>query len=174
MFPNSEITSVEDDQVGLGASVSISDSLVPIDEGSNLPKEISNDVGETCTKEVEEEEVELDNLFFEDSSAWEVVAPEVLKQQKIENLSHDGYGHLLGNIDDVWKKVRCSYTIFKRRNRLLLLLTVIMIMLRFMFIILGLFFLAWLWTSRLELDMSSQIQLASPPCFSKVSCAFQF
>jgi ATP-dependent RNA helicase DHX29 len=34
-----------------------------------------------------------------------------LKQQKIEELSHDGYGHLLGNIDDVWKKVMPSYTI---------------------------------------------------------------
>ncbi|CAM0904618.1 unnamed protein product [Alopecurus aequalis] len=104
VFPNSGIESVEDGQIGLSATVTISDSLVHIDEGSNLQKEISKDVGETCTKEVEEEEVELDNLFFEDSSAWEVVAPEVLKQQKIDNLSHDGYGHLLGNIDDVWKK----------------------------------------------------------------------
>lgn len=112
VLPNSEIASVEDGQIGLGASENKSPSLVHIDEGSNLQKEVPKNAGETCTKEVEEEEVELDNLFFEDSSAWEVVAPEILKQQQIEKLSHDGYGHLLGNIDDVWKKVRCSYMIF--------------------------------------------------------------
>lgn len=104
VIPDSEIANVEGGQVGLDASGNVSDILVHIDEGSNLQKEITKDVGETCTKEAAEEEVELDNLFFEDSSTWEVVAPEILKQQKIEKLSHDGYGHLLGNIDDVWKK----------------------------------------------------------------------
>ncbi|VAH47845.1 unnamed protein product [Triticum turgidum subsp. durum] len=108
VLPNSEIASVEDGQIGLGASENKSPSLVHIDEGSNLQKEVPKNAGETCTKEVEEEEVELDNLFFEDSSAWEVVAPEILKQQQIEKLSHDGYGHLLGNIDDVWKKGDCG------------------------------------------------------------------
>uniref|UniRef100_A0A453BZZ0 ATP-dependent RNA helicase DHX29 DSRM-like domain-containing protein n=2 Tax=Aegilops tauschii subsp. strangulata TaxID=200361 RepID=A0A453BZZ0_AEGTS len=108
VLPNSEIASVEDGQIDLGASENKSPSLVHIDEGSNLQKEVPKNAGETCTKEVEEEEVELDNLFFEDSSAWEVVAPEILKQQQIEKLSHDGYGHLLGNIDDVWKKGDCG------------------------------------------------------------------
>ncbi|KAM0916755.1 hypothetical protein ACQ4PT_010076 [Festuca glaucescens] len=103
VVPDSETANVEGCQVGLGASGNVSDSLVHIDEGSNLQTEIPKDVGETCTKEAEEE-VELDNLFFEDSSTWEEVAPEILKQQKIEKLSHDGYGHLLGNIDDIWKK----------------------------------------------------------------------
>jgi uncharacterized membrane protein (DUF485 family) len=173
VVPDSETVNVEGCQVGLGASGNVSDSLVHIDEGSNLQTEIPKDVGETCTKEAEEE-VELDNLFFEDSSTWEEVAPEILKQQKIEKLSHDGYGHLLGNIDDIWKKVMRSYTIFMRRNHLLLLLSVIIILLLFIFIVLGLFCLAWLWTSRLELDMSCQIQLVSPLCFSKVAWAFQF
>nr|CAB3484538.1 unnamed protein product [Digitaria exilis] len=77
-----------------------------VDEGSDSKKEIPKDVTETCTKETEEEEVELGNMFFEDSSAWDAVAPEILKQQQIEKLSHDGYGHLLGNIDDIWKKVQ--------------------------------------------------------------------
>ncbi|VAH32463.1 unnamed protein product [Triticum turgidum subsp. durum] len=108
VLPNSEIASVEDGQIDLGASENKSPSLVHIDEGSNLQKEVPKNAGETCTKEVEEEEVELDNLFFEDSSAWEVVAPEILRQQQIEKLSHDGYGHLLGNIDDVWKKGDCG------------------------------------------------------------------
>lgn len=116
MFSNSEIANVKGDQIDFGATGNKSDSLVHIDEGSNLQKAIPKDVGETCTKEVEEEEVELDNLFFEDSSAWEAVAPEISKQQKIEKLSHDGYGHLLGNIDDIWKKVMCFYTIFILRN----------------------------------------------------------
>ncbi|KAM0873348.1 hypothetical protein ACQ4PT_038144 [Festuca glaucescens] len=104
VVPDSETANVKGCQVGLGASGNVSDSLVQIDEGSNLENEIPKDVGETCTKEAEEEEVELDSLFFEDSSTWEVVAPEILKQQKIDKLSHDGYGHLLGNIDDIWKK----------------------------------------------------------------------
>ncbi|KAM3367500.1 hypothetical protein ACQJBY_016223 [Aegilops geniculata] len=108
VLPNLEIASVEDGQIDLGASENKSPSLVHIDEGSNLQKEVPKNAGETCTKEVEEEEVELDNLFFEDSSAWEVVAPEIFKQQQIEKLSHDGYGHLLGNIDDVWKKGDCG------------------------------------------------------------------
>jgi ATP-dependent RNA helicase DHX29 len=111
VFPDSETANVDGGQVGLGASGNVTDTLVHIDEESNLQKELPKDVEETCTKEAEEEEVELDNLFFEDSSTWEVVAPEILKQQKIEELSHDGYGHLLGNIDDVWKKVMRSYTI---------------------------------------------------------------
>nr|CAB3487075.1 unnamed protein product [Digitaria exilis] len=89
-----------------GATESKSHSLGNVDEGSDSKKEIPKDVIETCTKETEEEEVELDNMFFEDSSAWDAVAPEILKQQQIEKLSHDGYGHLLGNIDDIWKKVQ--------------------------------------------------------------------
>ncbi|XP_062225671.1 DExH-box ATP-dependent RNA helicase DExH7, chloroplastic isoform X2 [Phragmites australis] len=101
---NSETAKVEGDHNDLEATENKSDSLVNIDEGSDLQKAIPKDAGETCTKETEQEEVELDNLFFEDSSAWEAVAPEILKQQKIEKLSHDGYGHLLGNIDDIWKK----------------------------------------------------------------------
>lgn len=104
VFSNSEIANVKGDQIDFGATGNKSDSLVHIDQGSNSQKAIPKDVGKTCTKEVEEEEVELDNLFFEDSSAWEAVAPEISKQQKIEKLSHDGYGHLLGNIDDIWKK----------------------------------------------------------------------
>jgi hypothetical protein len=51
-------------------------------------------------------------LNFEDSSAWEAVAPEILKQQQIEKLSYDGWGHLLGNIDDIWKKVQVLFPFF--------------------------------------------------------------
>ncbi|KAL6650601.1 hypothetical protein ACP70R_009526 [Stipagrostis hirtigluma subsp. patula] len=101
---NSETVNVEGGENDLGATENTSDSLVNIDEGSDMQKAIPKDVSQTCTKEIEEEEVELDNLFFEDSSAWEAVAPDILKQQKLEKLSHDGYGHLLGNIDDIWKK----------------------------------------------------------------------
>ncbi|KAF8762551.1 hypothetical protein HU200_009326 [Digitaria exilis] len=101
---NSETANVEGGQNDLGATESKSHSLGNVDEGSDSKKEIPKDVIETCTKETEEEEVELDNMFFEDSSAWDAVAPEILKQQQIEKLSHDGYGHLLGNIDDIWKK----------------------------------------------------------------------
>lgn len=109
---NSETAKVDGDHNDLEATENKSDSLVNIDEGSDLQKAIPKDAGETCMKETEQEEVELDNLFFEDSSAWEAVAPEILKQQKIEKLSHDGYGHLLGNIDDIWKKVKCFYFFF--------------------------------------------------------------
>ncbi|CAL5067816.1 unnamed protein product [Urochloa decumbens] len=101
---NSETANVEGGQNDLGITEKKSDSLGNIDEGPNLKKGIPKDVVDTCTKEIEEEEVELGNMFFEDSSAWDAVAPEILKQQKIEKLSHDGYGHLLGNIDDIWKK----------------------------------------------------------------------
>ncbi|KAF8714746.1 hypothetical protein HU200_027269 [Digitaria exilis] len=101
---NSETENVEGSQNDLGATESKSHSLGNVDEGSDSKKEIPKDVTETCTKETEEEEVELGNMFFEDSSAWDAVAPEILKQQQIEKLSHDGYGHLLGNIDDIWKK----------------------------------------------------------------------
>uniref|UniRef100_A0A0E0P9C1 Probable ATP-dependent RNA helicase spindle-E n=1 Tax=Oryza rufipogon TaxID=4529 RepID=A0A0E0P9C1_ORYRU len=104
VFPNSDIANAEGDLVDSGATGKKCESPVHMDGGSSLEKKMSKDVDETSTKEVEEEEVELDNLFFEDSSAWEAVAPEILKQQKIEKLSHDGYGHLLGNIDDIWKK----------------------------------------------------------------------
>ncbi|KAG8082024.1 hypothetical protein GUJ93_ZPchr0014g47167 [Zizania palustris] len=98
VFSNSDIANVEGGQIDSDSAGKKIDSPAHMDEG----KKISKDVDETLTKEVEE--VELDNLFFEDSSAWEAVAPEILKQQKIEKLSHDGYGHLLGNIDDIWKK----------------------------------------------------------------------
>jgi len=101
---NSETANVEGGQNDLGVAENNSDSPGNIDEGSDLQKGTPKDVVETCTKVIEEEEVELDGMFFEDSSAWDAVAPEILKQQKIEKLSHDGYGHLLGNIDDIWKK----------------------------------------------------------------------
>jgi len=101
---NSETANVEGVQNDLEASEKRSESLGNIDEGSDLKKAIPKDIDKTCTNEVDEEVVELDNMFFEDSSAWEAVAPEILKQQQIEKLSLDGYGHLLGNIDDIWKK----------------------------------------------------------------------
>ncbi|ONM17402.1 DExH-box ATP-dependent RNA helicase DExH7, chloroplastic isoform X2 [Zea mays] len=101
---NSETANVEGVQNDLEASEERSESLGNIDEGSDLKKEIPKDIDKTCAKEVDEEVIELDNMFFEDSSAWEAVAPEILKQQQIEKLSHDGYGHLIGNIDDIWKK----------------------------------------------------------------------
>ncbi|GJN02913.1 hypothetical protein PR202_ga20305 [Eleusine coracana subsp. coracana] len=101
---NPESENVEAGHNDSGATENKSDNLVNIDDGSGLQKAVPKDVTETCTKETEEEEVELDNLFFEDSSAWDAVAPEILKQQKLEKLAHDGYGHLLGNIDDIWKK----------------------------------------------------------------------
>ena len=106
---NSETTNVEGSQNDLGVAENNSDSLGNIDEGSDLKKGTPKDVVETCTKEIAEEEVELGSMFFEDSSAWDAVAPEILKQQKIEKLSHDGYGHLLGNIDDIWKKVQLLF-----------------------------------------------------------------
>ncbi|XP_034601824.1 DExH-box ATP-dependent RNA helicase DExH7, chloroplastic isoform X2 [Setaria viridis] len=101
---NSETANIEGGQNDLGVAENKSDSLGNIDEGPDLKKGIPNDVVEACTKEIDEEEVELGSMFFEDSSAWDAVAPEILKQQKIEKLSHDGYGNLLGNIDDIWKK----------------------------------------------------------------------
>jgi Zn-dependent oligopeptidase len=109
---NSETANVEGVQNDLEASDKRSESLGNIDEGSDLKKAIPKDIDKTCTKEVDEEVVELDNMFFEDSSAWEAVAPEILKQQQIEKLSHDGYGHLLGNIDDIWKKVQVPFYFF--------------------------------------------------------------
>lgn len=109
---NSETTNVECVQNDLEASEKRSESLGNIDEGSDLKKENPKDIDKICTKEVDEEVVELDNMFFEDSSAWEAVAPEILKQQQIEKLSHDGYGHLLGNIDDIWKKVQVPFNFF--------------------------------------------------------------
>uniref|UniRef100_A0A0D9W527 Probable ATP-dependent RNA helicase spindle-E n=1 Tax=Leersia perrieri TaxID=77586 RepID=A0A0D9W527_9ORYZ len=103
---NHDIANVEGGEVDSDVTGKKCESPVHMDEGSSLEKRMPNDVDETCKKEVEEEEeeVELDNQFFEDSSAWEAVAPEILKEQKLEKLSHDGYGHLLGNIDDIWKK----------------------------------------------------------------------
>lgn len=109
---NSETANVEGVQNDLEASEERSESLGNIDEGSDLKKEIPKDIDKTCAKEVDEEVIELDNMFFEDSSAWEAVAPEILKQQQIEKLSHDGYGHLIGNIDDIWKKVQVSFYSF--------------------------------------------------------------
>lgn len=53
-----------------------------------------------------EEEVELNDLFFEDSSTDN---PDAWKQEKPEKVSDDGYGHMLGNIDDIWKKVIFLY-----------------------------------------------------------------
>jgi ATP-dependent RNA helicase DHX29 len=38
------------------------------------------DVNRTYRKEVDGDVVELDNIFLEDSSAWEAVTPETLKQ----------------------------------------------------------------------------------------------
>jgi hypothetical protein len=108
---NPETANVEGCHIDSGATGNKSSSLVNTDDGSDLQKATPKDVIETSTKEVEEEEVELDNLFFEDSSAWDAAAPEILKQQKLEKLAHDGYGHLLGNIDDIWKKVTCFYTL---------------------------------------------------------------
>lgn len=109
---NSETANVEGVQNDLEASEERSESLGNIDEGSDLKKEIPKDIDKTCAKEVDEEVIELDNMFFEDSSAWEAVAPEILKQQQIEKLSHAGYGHLIGNIDDIWKKVQVSFYSF--------------------------------------------------------------
>lgn len=105
---NSETANIEGGQNDLGVAENKSDSLGN-DEGPDLKKGIPNDVVETCTKEIDEEEIELGGMFFEDSSAWDAVAPEILKQQKIEKLSHDGYGNLLGNIDDIWKKVQVLF-----------------------------------------------------------------
>lgn len=57
-----------------------SESLENIDEGSDLKKSIPMDVNRTYRKEVDGEVVELDNIFIEDSSAWEAVTPKTLKQ----------------------------------------------------------------------------------------------
>ncbi|KAJ3700380.1 hypothetical protein LUZ61_004085 [Rhynchospora tenuis] len=84
-------------------------------------------IAKVSENEVEEEELELDNLFFENS--WtdypdvvnqekeenvsnDVVKqenfltenPDMVKQEKSEKVSNDGYGHMLGNIDNIWKK----------------------------------------------------------------------
>ena len=109
---NSETANVEGVQNDLEASEKRSENLGNIDEGSDLKKAIPKDMDKTCTKEVDEEVVELDNMFFEDSSAWEAVAPEIMKQQQIEKLSHDGCSHFLGNIDDIWKKVQVPFYFF--------------------------------------------------------------
>jgi ATP-dependent RNA helicase DHX29 len=96
---NSETANIEGGQNDLGVAENKSDSFSNIDEGPDLKKGIPNDAVEIRTKEIEEEEIELGSMFFEDSSAWDAVAPEILKQQKIEKLSHDGYGHLFLRID---------------------------------------------------------------------------
>jgi len=110
---NSETANVEGVQNDLEASEKRSESLGNIDEESDLKKAIPKDVDRTYTKEVDEEVVELDNMFFEDSSAWEAVAPEIMKQQQIEKLSHDGCSHFLGNIDDIYgRRSKCLFPFF--------------------------------------------------------------
>jgi hypothetical protein len=77
------------------------------EDGSAMEKE--KNPCEPITKSSEnemEEEVELDNLLFEESSTDN---PDVWKQEKSEKVSNDGYGHMLGNIDDIWKKAIFSY-----------------------------------------------------------------
>ncbi|KAJ4756658.1 ATP-dependent RNA helicase [Rhynchospora pubera] len=64
-------------------------------------KDAADPTAKMSEDKVEEEEVELDNLFFEDSSTDN---PDILKQEKSGKVSNDGYGHMLGNIDDIWKK----------------------------------------------------------------------
>lgn len=79
-------------------------------DGNTLQREKDScePITESSENEVEEE-VELDNLFFEDSSTDNA---DVWKQEKSEKLSNDGYGHMLGNIDDIWKKAVFFYLSF--------------------------------------------------------------
>lgn len=66
----------------------------------------STDLQEDHINEAEKdiEELELVNLFFEDSSSSATLYPEIL-QQKEKNLSEFAYRHNLGSIDDIWMKV---------------------------------------------------------------------
>lgn len=60
---------------------------------------------EDGAKKEEAEDMELDNLFSEDSSSLGQLPSEVLKQQKKENISQLASGRTLVNVDEIWKKV---------------------------------------------------------------------
>ncbi|KAK8966331.1 hypothetical protein KSP40_PGU019517 [Platanthera guangdongensis] len=78
--------------------------------GSSRFKELNHIVGSSihsvpdeCEQKEELEELKLDNLFSEDCSYGETLPSEALKQQK-EKFVHLEYSHILGNIDEIWKK----------------------------------------------------------------------
>jgi ATP-dependent RNA helicase DHX29 len=62
---NSETANVQGVHNDLEATEKKSASIGNVDEGSDLKKAIPKDVHRTYTKEVDEEVVELDNMFFE-------------------------------------------------------------------------------------------------------------
>lgn len=74
------------------------------EDGSTLERK--KDSCEPVSENEVEEEVELNDLFFEDSSTDN---PDAWKQEKPEKVSDDGYGNMLGNIDDIWKKAIFFY-----------------------------------------------------------------
>ncbi|OAY64742.1 ATP-dependent RNA helicase Dhx29 [Ananas comosus] len=99
----------EDSRLGLVAS----ESELHLDESRNdssilrktegavdRVESLHSPVNATCVTKEESEELELDNLFSEDSSSSGVL----LKQQKTEKVPHSKYVHALGNLDEIWKK----------------------------------------------------------------------
>ncbi|XP_042415652.1 DExH-box ATP-dependent RNA helicase DExH7, chloroplastic-like isoform X3 [Zingiber officinale] len=71
--------------------------LKDVDSSTNLQADPINEA------EKDIEELELDNLFSEDSSSSSTLYPEILQQKK-KNLSEFAYRHNLGSIDDIWMK----------------------------------------------------------------------
>ncbi|XP_078172951.1 RNA helicase family protein isoform X1 [Carex rostrata] len=97
------------------SSLGLSDEILffePVEETVNTSVDVTvfrngeDEDGSTLERKKDscepvEEEVELNDLFFEDSSTDN---PDAWKQEKPEKVSDDGYGNMLGNIDDIWKK----------------------------------------------------------------------
>ncbi|KAK8951294.1 putative pre-mRNA-splicing factor ATP-dependent RNA helicase [Platanthera zijinensis] len=78
--------------------------------GSSRFEELNHIVGSSihsvpdeCEQKEELEELKLDNLFSEDCSYGETLPSEALKRQK-EKFVHLENCHILGNIDEIWKK----------------------------------------------------------------------
>ncbi|XP_020590261.1 DExH-box ATP-dependent RNA helicase DExH7, chloroplastic isoform X2 [Phalaenopsis equestris] len=75
-----------------------------LEEPNHAMVSLIHTVPEECIQKEEPEELELDNLFSEDSLSSGALPTQALKQQKKDKLLQSPYGHILGNIDEIWKK----------------------------------------------------------------------
>ncbi|KAJ3675190.1 hypothetical protein LUZ60_004232 [Juncus effusus] len=96
----------EDLSLDLGEE-NINTNKEQIESTEDLPFELETNkepVNEKSENETEEEEIiELGDMLFEEESC--VDTPEMLKQREnLEKLKNDGYAHMLGSIEDIWKK----------------------------------------------------------------------
>ncbi|KAJ6852893.1 DExH-box ATP-dependent RNA helicase DExH7, chloroplastic-like [Iris pallida] len=73
-------------------------------ENENSIDVLGNLVTDIDDKNNEPEDLDLDNLFCEDSSSLELLAPEAMKQQRKNKLPRPAYCHTFPNVDDIWKK----------------------------------------------------------------------